>query len=98
MSRTKKEKREIVAGNGLHSVPERTLEEEAIRNISPIEAAREMTPEQIARAIQLLKYLDDGCSFGMSRSWRPGLSCGQDNGRGFDCSHCAARQLLKELI
>lgn len=56
-----------------------------------------MTKDQENRAIYILRSIeDDGCSFHMSRKFAGG-ECRDENGRGFDCTPCAARKLLKEL-
>lgn len=57
-----------------------------------------MTPDQEKRALQLLVGLaDNECQFSYSRHWTPGKSCGEDNGRGFDCFKCQARALIAEI-
>lgn len=59
-------------------------------------AAKRITPEQAVRAIQLLYFQADGCSFVSSRAFKID-DCAKENGRGFDCSSCAATKLLHEL-
>jgi hypothetical protein len=59
-------------------------------------AAKRITPEQTVRAIQLLYFQADGCSFINSREFKID-DCAKENGRGYDCSSCAATKLLHEL-
>lgn len=62
-----------------------------------IVAVAKMTPAQSEKALQILRDLaDSDCSFGMSRNWVH-KKCGDDTGKGFDCSKCMARGLLHEL-
>lgn len=61
------------------------------------DAVAKMTPEQAERVLRTLRDLaDNDCSFGMSRNWVH-KKCGDDTGKGFDCSKCVARDLLHAL-
>ena len=55
-----------------------------------------MTPEQEKRAIRVLHEAADGCAFFQSRDFQGGR-CKDENGRGFNCTACEARELLVEL-
>lgn len=55
-----------------------------------------LNPKQEQRAINVLCFAADGCAFAMSRAWKGG-SCKEDNGRGFNCTACEAREILTEL-
>jgi hypothetical protein len=61
------------------------------------DAVASMNPEQAESALRILRDLaDNDCSFGMSRNWVH-KKCGDDTGKGFDCSKCRARDLLHAL-
>jgi hypothetical protein len=59
---------------------------------------RDFTREEMEKAIGCLLFLvvGSGCSFFQSRKFAGG-TCAQENGRGFDCSKCAARAFLRSV-
>lgn len=88
MSRTKAEKKALKAAQAKAARPDPL----------PFPPIPEVTPEDAKMAVQLLRNLvyDAGCSFSMSRKFEGG-TCGQENGRGFDCFYCSGRYFLRRI-
>ena len=55
-----------------------------------------MTPAQERRVINVLAMVADGCNFASSRAFKGG-TCAQENGRGYNCTACEARELYRDL-
>jgi hypothetical protein len=57
-----------------------------------------LTPEDTKTAIHLLltEFHGGGCAYLMSRAFKGG-TCGSENGRGSDCTHCATRAFLTRI-
>jgi len=55
-----------------------------------------LTVKQMQTIVYLLKGMDDGCNFAMSR-FKDSDKCGEATGKGFDCYSCSSRELLKQL-
>lgn len=71
----------------------RPIGEKALRS-----AAVKMTVDDIQTALRMVARLVDGCGFVNSRRFKPGLSCGEDTGHGWDCNSCEARAFLKKVL